>query len=56
MKESKQKKNRRCRECINVIYGDAERMQQHREEHKVIRRAKAAGLVIPRQPAGGTLV
>ena len=57
MKEAKQKKNRRCRECVNVIYGDAERMKKHREEHKVIRRVQALGFVIPKSSqVKGTLV
>jgi hypothetical protein len=57
MKESKQKRNRKCHECVNVIYGDAKRMQAHRDEHRVVRRAKAAGLVIPKSAEiGGTLV
>jgi ribosomal protein L37E len=58
MKESKQKRNRRCKECPNVIYGDAQRMREHREEHKVVRRAKAAGLVVPKSVGiqGGVLI
>ena len=48
MKESKQKRNRKCRQCVNVIYGDASRMRQHEKEHLVIQRAVAAGLVIPK--------
>lgn len=58
MKESKQKKNRTCHECPNVIYGDAKRMLEHQAEHKLVRRAQEAGLVIPKSAdtKGGVLL
>lgn len=48
MKQSKEKRMRKCKRCPNVYYGDAEKMKQHEAEHKVVDRAKAAGLVLPK--------
>lgn len=58
MKESKQKRNRKCRRCVNVIYGDAKRMKAHEAEHEIVARAKAAGLVLPKsmETKGGVLI
>lgn len=57
MKQAREKRMRKCKRCLNVYYGDAEKLKQHEADHKVVDRAKAAGLIVPKTEAnGGVLV
>lgn len=58
MKEAKHRRNRKCLRCGQQVYGTAKRLIQHDDEHRVVDRAKAAGLVLPKSSdvKGGVLI
>lgn len=47
MSQSKLKKPRKCNHCGHEIFGDAEKMREHEDDHKLADRAAKAGLVLP---------
>ncbi len=58
-RQAKEKRERKCRRegCQVKVYGDARRMRDHEGEHKLVDRAKAAGLYLPkRSSARGSVI
>jgi len=49
LKQSKLKKIRHCDECNNNFYTDAEGMRGHIADHRMEKRAIAAGIILPKR-------